>query len=77
MVAAYGVSVRGHKRAPIVWEAGHTKAEQGRALAHMPGKTAYLFPVRGDSVPRLVLYWDHERALADLGPASEAGSPDA
>jgi hypothetical protein len=39
----------------------------------MQSKGANLFHVRGGKVARLVLYWDRERALVDLGLAREPG----
>jgi ketosteroid isomerase-like protein len=44
----------------------------GLDLMRMRG--ANLFHIRGGKVMRLVLYWDRERALAELGLTREAGS---
>jgi ketosteroid isomerase-like protein len=46
----------------------------GFDLGQMRTRGANLFHVRGGKVIRLVLYWNRERALADLGLAPEAGS---
>jgi hypothetical protein len=40
----------------------------------MRAKGAELFHIRDGKVTRLVIYWEGERALADLGLSSEAGS---
>jgi ketosteroid isomerase-like protein len=41
----------------------------------MQTKTANVVHVRDDKVMRIVFYFDRERAFADLGLPSEAGSP--
>ena len=49
---------------------GRAKAS-GMDLAEMRTKQAALFQIRRDKVTRLALYWDQNRALADLGLAPE------
>jgi ketosteroid isomerase-like protein len=46
----------------------------GLQLGRMRTKGAHLFHIRGGKVTKLVAYFDRERALADLGLATEAGS---
>lgn len=53
---------------------GRGKAS-GVELAQIPTKAASLFELNAGKVTRIVLYFDSERALAELGLASEAGSP--
>jgi ketosteroid isomerase-like protein len=58
----------------LVHRSGRGKAS-GLELGQMRAPGANLFHVRGGKVTRLVLYFNSERALADLGLAPEAGSP--
>jgi ketosteroid isomerase-like protein len=43
----------------------------GLDVGQTRAKGASLFHIRGGQVTRLVIYWDRERALADLGLPSE------
>ena len=45
---------------------GHGKAS-GLELGQVSARSASLFHIQGGEVTRLVLYWDADRALADLG----------
>jgi ketosteroid isomerase-like protein len=47
----------------------------GLELEQMRAKGASLFEVRDGRVTRLVAYFDRDRALTELGLASEGGSP--
>jgi ketosteroid isomerase-like protein len=45
----------------------------GLEVGHIRTQAANLFHVRDGKVTKLVLYWDRDRALADLGLAPESG----
>jgi ketosteroid isomerase-like protein len=48
----------------------------GMELGEMQTKNAGLWHIRDGNATRVVLYWDRERAFADLGLAPEAGAAD-
>jgi ketosteroid isomerase-like protein len=52
----------------LTYASGHAKAS-GLEIGQL---RANVFHVRGGKVTRLVAYWDRERALADLGLASQS-----
>jgi ketosteroid isomerase-like protein len=56
----------------LAWSSARGKAS-GLAIGQ---KRANLFHLHGGKVTKLILYWDSERALADLGPASERDAAD-
>jgi ketosteroid isomerase-like protein len=58
----------------LIHSSGRGKTS-GLELGQMWTKVASLFHVRDEKVTRLVLYFDRERALADLGLAPQADSP--
>jgi ketosteroid isomerase-like protein len=46
----------------------------GLEIGEIQTQGANVFHVRGGKVTRFIVYWDRERALADLGLAPESGS---
>jgi ketosteroid isomerase-like protein len=58
----------------LVRRSGRSKTS-GLELGQLQSKGAHLFHVRGGKLTRQVVYWDRERAFADLGLAPESGAP--
>jgi ketosteroid isomerase-like protein len=63
------------ERVLVLLQWGGRGRTSGLDLGEMRAKGASLFHVRGGRVTRIVAYVDRDRALADLGLPSEAGSP--
>jgi len=47
----------------------------GLEAGQIRSKGASLFHIRGGRVARLVIYWDRDRAVADLGLSPEGDAP--
>jgi ketosteroid isomerase-like protein len=61
----------------LVFDTVHGRAKaSGVDISQISPKGADLFHIRNGRVTRLVLYFDQERALADLGLAPKASSQD-
>jgi ketosteroid isomerase-like protein len=58
----------------LVQQSGRGKTS-GLEIGQLQTKDAALYHVRGGKVTKLVIYWEGERALADLGLAADTGSP--
>jgi ketosteroid isomerase-like protein len=63
------------ERVLVLTRQGGRGKTSGLDLGEMGAKRASVFHVHDGKVTRLVLYWDRDRALADLGLAPKGGSP--
>lgn len=59
----------------LAYQSGRGKTS-GLDIAQVQAERAHVFHLRGGRVTRLVIYYDRERALTDLGLAPEAGFPE-
>jgi ketosteroid isomerase-like protein len=62
------------ERVLVLIRIGGRGKTSGLEVGPMRAEAANLLQIRDGKVKRLVLYWDRERALADVGLASETGS---
>jgi ketosteroid isomerase-like protein len=56
-----------NERVLVLSTLGGAGKTSGLSLGHMRSEKCELFQIRSGKVVRLVIYWDRERALADLG----------
>jgi ketosteroid isomerase-like protein len=56
------------------FQSGGRGRTSGLEIGQLHAKAAGVFHIRDGKVTKLVVYWDRERALADLGLAPEGGS---
>jgi ketosteroid isomerase-like protein len=64
-----------NERVLVLTRVGGRGKTSGLDLTQMGTAGANLFDLRDGKVVRYVSYYDRERALSDLGLASEGGSP--
>jgi ketosteroid isomerase-like protein len=62
-----------NERVLVLIRIGGRGKASGLEVDQVRARGANLFHIRDGKVKRLVLYWDRERALADLGLAPEPG----
>jgi ketosteroid isomerase-like protein len=65
----------GGERVLVLYHRSGRGKRSGLELEQIRTQGASLFHIRDGRVTRLIIYWDADRALADLGLAPEADSP--
>jgi ketosteroid isomerase-like protein len=73
-VEAEDYRVLDDERVLVLIRIGGRGKASGLEVDQMSAKGANLFHIRDGKVTRLALYWDRQRALADIGLPPEAGS---
>jgi hypothetical protein len=63
------------ERVLVLVHAGGRAKTSGLELERLGSSGAHLFHVRSAKVTRILIYFDRDRAFADLGLDREAGSP--
>jgi ketosteroid isomerase-like protein len=64
-----------NERVLVLTRRGGRGRTSGLEIGQMRTKGAVLFHIRDGKVMRLVIYWDRDRAMVDLGLAREADTP--
>ena len=73
--AAHEYRELGNDRMLVLFRFSGTGRTSGLAVDEIRAMGAHVFHIRNGKVTKLVAYFDHKRALADLGLTSETGSP--